>query len=105
MIHFTRTFDLLIEQFQDRDWIGIPHETFVIIVWFYILVIHFTRALAFQGHSYFMYVRVALVLLVLTQSHHVVKYKRRTLQAQMTFLLQQSRTIIVISQLFIRSRI
>ena len=50
MIHFTRTFDLSIEQFQDRDWIGIPHETFVIVVWFYILVIHFTRALAFQGH-------------------------------------------------------
>ena len=26
MIHFTRTFDLLVEQFQDRDWIGIPLE-------------------------------------------------------------------------------
>ena len=47
VIHSTRTFDLLIEQFQDRDWIGIPHETFVIVVWFYILVIHFTRMLTF----------------------------------------------------------
>ena len=31
VIHFTRTFDLLIEQFQDRDSIGIPRETFVIV--------------------------------------------------------------------------
>ena len=49
-VYFSDTFhkniDLLIEQFQDRDWIEIPHETFV-IVWFYILVIHLTRTLSF----------------------------------------------------------
>ena len=78
MIHFTRTFDLLIEQFRDRDWIGIPHETFVIVVWFYILVIHFTRALIGLSGSLVLYMcevsvgSVRKILLVLTQSHYVV---------------------------------
>ena len=75
MIHFTRTFDLLIEQFQDRDWIRIPHETFVIVVWFYILVIHKGISLSGSLVLYMCEVSVGSVLqilLVLTQSHYVV---------------------------------
>ena len=79
MNYFTRTFDLLIEQFQDRDWIGIPHETFVIVVWFYILVIHFTRlkGISLSGSLVLYMCEVSVgsvlqILLVLTQSHYVV---------------------------------
>ena len=60
---FHKNVDFLIEQFQDRDWIGIPRDKFVIVE-FYMLVIHFTRALTFQGHWYFVCVRLALVLFV-----------------------------------------
>ena len=38
----------MIEHFQDQDWNGVPHETFV-IVWLYMLVSHFIRTLTFSG--------------------------------------------------------
>ena len=44
VLYFSDSFHKNID--QDRDWIGTLHETFV-NVWFYILVIHFTRTLIF----------------------------------------------------------
>ena len=37
----------MIEHLQDQDWIGIPHEIFV-IAQLYILVTHSTRTLTFS---------------------------------------------------------
>ena len=75
---------------------------------FYYVVVYFSHSfhknIDFLG-SLVLYIckisvgSVSKILLVLTQSLYVVYYKRSTLQAQVTFLLQQSRTIIVISQL------
>ena len=71
-----KTDNLTIEQFQDRDWIWIPHETFA-IVWLYILVINFTRTLSFSGSLVLYMCKVSLgsvskILLRLTQSLYVV---------------------------------
>ena len=66
----------MIKQFRDQEWMGTPHETFV-IVQLYILVIHLTRTLNFSG-SLMLYMcevsvgSVSKILLMLTQSLHVV---------------------------------
>ena len=68
--------DFLIEQCQDRDWIGIPHETFVIVLVLYVSD-SFHKGSGLSG-SLVLYVckvsvgSVRKVLLVLTQSHYVV---------------------------------
>ena len=78
MIYFTRTFDLLIEQFQNRDWIGIPHETFVIVVWFYIYFSDsFHKGIGLSGSLVLYMCEVSVgsvrkILIVLKQSHYVV---------------------------------
>ena len=73
---FHKNIDLLNEQFQDQDWIGILHEAFV-IVQLYILVTYLTRTLTFSG-SLILYMcevgvgSVSKILLKLTQSLYVV---------------------------------
>ena len=73
---FHKNVDFLIEQFQDRDWIGIPHETFVIVLVLYVSD-SFHKGSGLSG-SLVLYVckvsvgSVRKVLLVLTQSHYVV---------------------------------
>ena len=66
----------MVEQFQHRDWAGIPHETFRNFVVLY-LVYHFTRTFEFSGSRVLYMCEVSVgsvrkILLVLTQSHYVV---------------------------------
>ena len=70
------TDNLRLEQFRDQDWMRIPHET-VVIVYLYILVTHFTRALSFSGLLILYMCRVSVgsvskILLMLTQSLYEV---------------------------------
>ena len=76
MIHFTRTFDLLIEQFQDRDWIRTARNICHCCVVLYFSD-SFHKGIDLSG-SLVLYVcevsvgSVRKILLVLTQSHYVV---------------------------------
>ena len=67
----------MIEEFQHRDWAGIPHETFCHCCVVLYLVIHFTRTFDFSGSLVLYMCKVSVgsvrkILLVLTQSHYVV---------------------------------
>ena len=80
----------MIEHFQDQDWIGIPHETFV-IVYSFILVAHFTRTLTFSWSLVLSMRKVSVgfinkLLLILAQSlYYVLYYKHNTLASTHDF--------------------
>ena len=73
---FHKNVDFLIEQFQDRDWIGIPNETFVIGLVLYVSD-SFHKEIDLSGSLVLYMCKVSVssvskILLVLTQSLYVV---------------------------------
>ena len=85
MIHFTRTFDLLIEEFQDRDLDrdSARNICHCCVVLYFSGSFHKGVGLSGSLVLYMCEVSVGSVLKilsVLTQSNYVVQYKRRTLQ-------------------------